>query len=315
MKLSFITTVLNEEGNIEKFLKSLSSQTVLPDEVIIVDGGSTDKTVDRIKNYESRIRSKGIKFKLIEKKGNRSVGRNEAIKNARGDIILSSDAGCVLDKNWVKNIIKPFENKKNDVVSGYYKGTGETVFEKSLIPYVLVMEDRLSSENFLPATRSMAFKKEIWKKAGRFDEKLSHNEDFEFAKRLKKSGANIKFVKDAIVYWRPRKNIKEAFIMFYRFAFGDAEAGIIRPKVIFLFARYFVGILFVFIYLYTKSLFLSVLIFTFLGNYILWAMFKNYRYINNKRALIYLPLLQFTADFSVLLGTTIGFLKTFFVKK
>jgi len=314
MKLSFITTVLNEEGNIEKLLKSLSSQTVLPDEVIIVDGGSSDRTIAEIKYQISNIKN-DVKFKILIKKGNRSIGRNEAIKNARGDIILSSDAGCVLDKNWVKNIIKPFENKKNDVVSGYYKGTGETVFEKSLIPYVLVMENRLSPENFLPATRSMAFKKEIWKKAGRFDEKLSHNEDFEFAKRLKKVGANIKFAKDAIVYWRPRKNIKEAFIMFYRFAFGDAEAGIIRPKVIFLFARYSVGILFVFIYLYTNSLFLLILIFTLLGNYILWAMFKNYRYINNKRALIYLPLLQFTADFSVLLGTTIGFLKSFFIKK
>src|SRR3990167_9709391 len=237
MKLSFITTVLNEEGNIEKLLKSLSSQTVLPDEVIIVDGGSSDRTIAEIKYQISNIKN-DVKFKILIKKGNRSVGRNEAIKNARGDIILSSDAGCVLDKNWVKNILKPFENKKNDVVSGYYKGTGETVFEKSLIPYVLVMEDRISPENFLPATRSMAFKKEIWKKAGRFDEKLSHNEDFEFAKRLKKVGANIKFAKDAIVYWRPRKNIKEAFIMFYRFAFGDAEAGIIRPKLIFLFARY-----------------------------------------------------------------------------
>ena len=53
MKVSLITTILNEEKNIESFLHSIEEQTVLPDEVIIVDGGSKDKTLERIKEYKS----------------------------------------------------------------------------------------------------------------------------------------------------------------------------------------------------------------------------------------------------------------------
>ena len=49
---TLITTVLNEEETIGDFLKSLSSQTKLPDEIIIVDGGSTDKTLSIISNFK-----------------------------------------------------------------------------------------------------------------------------------------------------------------------------------------------------------------------------------------------------------------------
>ena len=66
------------------------------------------------------------------------------------------------------------------------------------------MEDKIKEE-FLPATRSMAFRKEVWKKIGGFDENLSHNEDYAFANKIKKLGFKIKFVQDAVVNWIPRK--------------------------------------------------------------------------------------------------------------
>src|SRR3989344_9652387 len=113
-KPSLVCTVLNEEEYIEKLINSVISQTVLPDEFIIVDGGSSDKTTEKIKNQISKSKYKG-NFKLIIKKGNRSVGRNEGIKKASNNIILLTDAGCLLDKNWIKNIIKHFEKKKIDV--------------------------------------------------------------------------------------------------------------------------------------------------------------------------------------------------------
>ena len=113
MKISFITTIYNEEKTIKIFFDSLLSQSKLPNEILIVDGMSTDQTVAKIKSYESKIKKKKIKFTLLIKKGNRSVGRNEAIKNATGEIIVCSDAGNILDKNWLKNISAPFKNKKS----------------------------------------------------------------------------------------------------------------------------------------------------------------------------------------------------------
>ena len=55
MKSSFITTVFNEENNIEAFIDSVLNQTKSPDEIIIVDGGSTDKTLEILKSIAKKI--------------------------------------------------------------------------------------------------------------------------------------------------------------------------------------------------------------------------------------------------------------------
>lgn len=307
MKITFITTVFNEEKTIGRLLESLANQTKKPNEIIIVDGGSSDKTSDVIAKSEASELS--LKIKLIIKKGNRSVGRNEAIKNATGDIIACSDAGNILDKDWIKNITEPFTDKTVDVVAGYYKGLAANVFQKCLIPYVLVMPDKVNPDSFLPATRSIAFRKKIWEKVNGFNEKYSHNEDYVFANNLKEKGAKIVFSKDAIVYWLPGNTFKEAFIMFFRFALGDAESGIWRTGVLLLFARYLIVLYLIFLTLLYKSYIpLIILTFSFII-YVIWSITKNYKYVNNKAAIIILPLLQFTADFAVLSGTITGILK------
>ena len=221
---------------------------------------------------------------------------------------MSTDAGCILDKNWIKNISEPFRTKKVDVVSGYHKGISKNIFQKSLIPYVLVMEDKITDE-FLPATRSMAFRKEVWKKVGGFDENLSHNEDYAFALKIKESKYPIKFKKDAIVYWLPRKNLIDAFIMFLRFAFGDTQANIIRPKVILIFLRYIFALYLIILNLIMKSY--PLVVFTALSflSYILWSIYKNYKYVNSYKAFLYLPILQFASDIAVLLGTSFSLIR------
>jgi cellulose synthase/poly-beta-1,6-N-acetylglucosamine synthase-like glycosyltransferase len=166
----------------------------------------------------------------------------------------------------------------------------------------------VNPDNFLPATRSVAFTKKIWKEVGGFDEKFSHNEDYAFAKALQKAKAKIVFKNDAIVYWKPRNTFKEAFIMMYRFAYGDAQARIFRPKVLLIFFRHIVGILFLSIIIFLKSVLLFTFFVVLVILYLFWAVWKNYKYVNEKQAILILPALQLIADLAVLKGTVFGLL-------
>lgn len=323
---SLILTVYNEEKTIERFLESILKQSVLPSEVVIVDGGSSDQTALKVKSEKLRFKKKNIDLIFKVKVGNRSVGRNEAIRLARSDIILITDAGCELDKNWVREISRPFGKVESfdyaqsrfdrdqdggvDVVAGYYKGKAETAFEKALIPYVLVMPDRVDPQTFLPATRSMAIRKKVWQEAGRFDEKYSHNEDYVFANHLKDIGARIVFQKSAVVYWYPRSTMSAAYHMFWRFAYGDLEAGILRRKVIFIFVRYIVaivGLLYCFIAISDVLLTTCYILLT--TSYIVWAVAKNYTYVRDMRGALWLPVLQIISDVAVISGTIQGGVK------
>lgn len=312
MKIAFVTTVYNEEENIELLLESLRKQSKKPDEIIIVDGGSKDKTVYIARNWIKNLKSENLKkgFRLIIKEGNRSKGRNEGVRKSKSDVIISSDSGCVLDKNFIRNISQPFNNPKIDVVAGFYKGLTDSIFQRALIPYILVMPDRVNKKNFLPAARSMAFRKTIWKRVGGFPTEYSQNEDFVFAKRLREVGSNMVFRKNAIVYYIPRKNILESFIMFFKFAYGDAQSGILRPKVFLILLRYIL-VVWLLIYSYFFRLaFITKAILYILLLYIVWSIWKNYRYVKSKKAIVILPTLQIVSDIAIILGTISGFFKS-----
>lgn len=306
MKISFIATSFNEEKSIGLLMESLLDQTRIPDEIVIIDGGSFDATVKKIKSYDKKFKYKKVRFVIYTKKGNRSVGRNEAIKMSRGDIVVCSDAGCILDKKWVEFITNPFLKNNIDVVAGYYKGKSKNVFQKCLVQYVLVMPDKVDSNAFLPASRSMAFKKEVWEQAGGFPEEYSHNEDYVFAKKLKKLRYKIFFEKRALVEWIPPKSHRNAFAMFFRFAMGDIQAKILRPKVLFIFLRYILGIFLLVYVIISKDMAAGYGLLVLFVAYYLWAIAKNYKYVNRPEAIFILPILQISSDLAVISGTLWG---------
>src|SRR4030042_3558803 len=98
MKISICITVFNEEKSISKLIESLLNQDKIPDEIVIVDGGSSDKTVELIKHYQKKDK----RIKLVVQKCNCAEGRNISVDLARGDIIVPPDADSLAEKYWVK---------------------------------------------------------------------------------------------------------------------------------------------------------------------------------------------------------------------
>ncbi len=299
-KVSVILTVLNEVGLVGQTVDALLHQTKKPDEIIVVDGGSTDGT------WEFLAKQKNIR--VFKYPSNRSLGRNYAISKARYPLIAITDIGCIPESDWLEELTKPFVAKDTQVVSGFYKGLYKTIFEKSLIPYVLVMPDKAGATEFFPATRSMAITKSLFEKVGGFDPDLNYSEDYSLAHRLKSMGISFVFAKKAVVSWVPRSTLKEAFWMFLFFAIGDIKAGIIRPKVRILFIRYFVFFFIFSLLLELNTLYIIHYTLYAFVIYCLWAVAKNYRYVRDLRAFFWLPVLQLTADISVLFGSLIGML-------
>ena len=98
-QVSVITTVLNEAGSIGVLLGSLLRQTRLPGEVVLVDGGSTDGTLEVVECY---ARKASLPIRSLRVPGcNISEGRNAAIAAAHGEIIAVTDAGVRLAEDWL----------------------------------------------------------------------------------------------------------------------------------------------------------------------------------------------------------------------
>lgn len=287
MKISFVTTVLNEEDSIKDLLESLLTQTKQPDEVIIVDAGSTDKTIKIIKPYSKKINIKIVTLKDV----NRSKGRNRGIKLAKHNIIAISDAGCTLDKNWLELITKPLEKNSLDSVAGFYQVETKTIFQRCLAPFVATMKDKFNQDTYLPSSRSIAFKKSAFIKAGKYPESLDYCEDLVFAKKLKEK-TNMMVESKAIVYWQLTNNILDFFHQIKNYAYGDVRSNFLphKKKILSIYSRYLI---------------FSLLPSTF-PLYLFITTLMIYRHIKHPLALIYLPLIRTTTDIAMILGSIKG---------
>jgi glycosyltransferase involved in cell wall biosynthesis len=219
--VSVIVTVRNEEGTIDALLDSLLAGTRVPEEIVVADGGSTDDTVARLR---ARAAS-DPRVRAVEAPGNRSTGRNAAIRAARHAVVACTDAGATVEPEWLMRIVAPMEADPGiAAVAGFYRPDGRTWFERAAGVVSAPSRREVNPRRFLPSTRSVAFRRQAWEGAGGFDEALSHNEDTPFALALKASGARVAFAPDAIVRWRPRGDLRSFWRQHRRFGFGDGES-------------------------------------------------------------------------------------------
>lgn len=287
-------------------MDALLTQSTKPNEIVVVDSNSTDKTGEILKHFQKRDR----RIRVLTQGSTRAEARNLSVEIAINDLILMTDAGCVPDKDWVKNLTKPFRNEDVDMVAGFYKMTKESEFQKAASVY-LGTQPRDFNMNFLPSTRSVAFRRSLWRKIGGFPEKLKDTaEDTVFNYKAVDSKAKIARVKDAVVEWGMPTTSKEFFKKIFRYAKGDAQTKLFwnpskrlsshNIKAIFVLLRYMAG--FALLLLALKSPLLWYLVGFSLIFYIFWAFRKVYSYERNLKAALWGVVLQFTADFAVMYG-------------
>ena len=180
MKVSIIVPTLNEEKRVGLLLASLKKQTIQPYETIIVDGGSTDNTLN-VCNPATKIYEKlGMKV---------GASRNYGARHAKGDIIAFIDADCVLDRHWIQGIIEGFKYKQ---VVGMIGATFPNAKGKhhKWAYRARRMGQKLSLAMWLPFDPGLncAYRAGVFRKTGGFDPDRSYNEGVKFSMDIRKHG-------------------------------------------------------------------------------------------------------------------------------
>lgn len=225
LTVSVVVTVYNEGSSITRLLDSLAAQSRLPDEIVIVDGGSTDNTLELLGSHAI-----GEELALrvhLQPGANISQGRNAAIAAARGDIIAVTDAGVRLDPHWLEELIRPFDqDAKVNTVAGFFVPDPQTTFETAMGATVLPAVTDVAPSTFLPSSRSVAFRKAAWSATGGYPEWLDYCEDVILDLQLRNLYGPFHFAPRALVFFRPRSNMCAFFLQYYRYARGDGKANL-----------------------------------------------------------------------------------------
>jgi glycosyltransferase involved in cell wall biosynthesis len=312
MKVTVIATVLNEGASIRRLLDSLAAQARPPDEVVIVDGGSTDDSVAILESYAAEGR---LPLRALSRPGtNISQGRNAAIEAATGEIIASTDAGVRLSPDWLAALLEPFEGPDTDrvtVVSGFFSPDPQTDFETALGATTLPVLSDVVPEQFWPSSRSVAFRKAAALTVGSYPEWLDYCEDLIFDFKLRERYGPFAFAPRAVAYFRPRPTLKAFLRQYYRYARGDGKAGL-------WFRRHAIRYL---TYLFVTPLLIALtarhspwwgLGFLAGGAFVfgtpfkrLWSMTRGRRFMR-LRALAWVPVIRVAGDLAKMVGYPAG---------
>jgi glycosyltransferase involved in cell wall biosynthesis len=315
VKVSVIVTVLNESSAIERLLESLTTQSRLPDEVVIADGGSTDGTLAILSAWAASGR---LPLRILKKPGsNISHGRNAAIAAATGDVIATTDAGVRLEQDWLEMLIAPFVKTDNDksyvpAVSGWFVAAPQTLFETAMGATVLPHVREIKAETFLPSSRSLAFRKVAWEAVGGYPEWLDYCEDLIFDLRLRDLYQAFPFVPEAAVHFRPRGSLQAFFKQYYQYARGDGKADLWRKRHAIRYLTYLlVGPLLVTLALFHSPgwwlvLLVGAALYTITPYRRLWPMLKPYGTLERIQAIVLVPLIRVVGDVAKMIGYPVG---------
>lgn len=194
-KVSIVIRAFNEEKHIEKLLTGILDQkTSFKYEIILVDSGSTDATVDIGMNFDTKI------IHINPESFSFGFSLNKGIEQTKGEFCVIISAHCYpKNKDWLEYLIKPFKDESIALVYGRQTGNQITKYSEKQIFEKWFSKDGEGIQNSLFCNNAnAAIRKNLWVKY-KYNENLTGLEDIDWAKTAISKGYYLYYATDAVV--------------------------------------------------------------------------------------------------------------------
>lgn len=201
--ISTIIPVLNGAEYIADALASISRQSIQPDEILVVDDGSTDNTLDVV----HKISKRNPAIRLLEgpQKGP-GPARNVALRQVRGDIITFLDADDLWPADKIQTqLARLVKGPYVDVVSGFIR-----YFDKLCKDTLAPAEDSKTNDIFHVHLGAAIFRRSVFDKLGLFHEDMLYSEDVDLILKIRESDFPMTILRYVTLYYRRHENAMTA---------------------------------------------------------------------------------------------------------
>lgn len=230
MFFSIIIPLYNRPQEINELLETLTKQTYLQFEVLIIEDGSVDDAKYIVESYRDRL---DISYYVKPNEG-QGFARNYGFTKAKGDYFIIFDSDCLIPPNYLATVKNYLYTHKLDAYGGPDgAGTSFTPVQKA-ISYSMTSpfttggirgNKKALGGQFHPRSFNMGLSRQVWEKTGGFII-TRLGEDIEYSIRIHKMGFKIGLIPDAIVYHKRRTSFVQFFKQLH--FFGRARINIYK---------------------------------------------------------------------------------------
>jgi succinoglycan biosynthesis protein ExoA len=238
MFVSVVIPVLNEEPTIEDCLVSVLEQDYPSDryEVIVADGGSTDRTRDIVRTMSEHHPN----LRLIDNPGRlQAAGLNAAILTSTGEVIARQDGHAEWERHHLRRSVELLVATGADNVGGRQDAVGDGASGRAIAramssPFgVGGARFRYSErEEEMPTVFLGTFKRSAFERVGLFDEAYPPHEDYELNHRIRSSGGRIVYSPEIRTRYHVRDGLRALARQYYRYGRGKVRVARASPDVL-----------------------------------------------------------------------------------
>lgn len=211
IETSIVIRTLNEERHLGKLLESIQQQTYKKWEIVLVDSGSTDATVEIAQRYTSNI------YHIPQKEFTFGRSLNWGCLPAKGRYLVFVSAHVdPLTNTWLGNLVGPFDDPATGMVYGRQRGVKSSrIAEERDLQRTFGSTSKILIDEAFGNNGNAAIRKNLWLDQP-FDEALTGLEDIDWARKIQQKGYRVYYAADAAVYHIHEESLRQVYRRVFR---------------------------------------------------------------------------------------------------